>query len=139
MTTPTRRAAPATETARSTPGTRPYQVLAGLAALGILLQGVWAGLFIRPGEPNNGTWVFVHARCAEVTIAAAVAAAAVAFWRLRARRDLLAGSGVLVVLLVVEAYVGGEVFRRPGLAVLHIPLALVLMGLAVWLPFRARR
>jgi heme A synthase len=138
MTTPTRRVAPAPRT-RTASGTRLYQVLAGLAALGILLQGVWAGLFIRPGEPNDGTWVFVHARCAEVTIAAAVAAAAVAVWRLRARRDLLLGSGALVVLLVVEAYVGGEVFRRPGLAVLHIPLALALMGLAVWLPLRARR
>jgi heme A synthase len=138
MTTPTRRVAPAPGT-RTASGTRLYQVLAGLAALGILLQGVWAGLFIRPGEPNDGTWVFVHARCAEVTIAAAVAAAAVAVWRLRARRDLLLGSGALVVLLVVEAYVGGEVFRRPGLAVLHIPLALALMGLAVWLPLRARR
>jgi hypothetical protein len=116
-----------------------YRVLVGLAALGIVLQGVWAGLFIRPGRPNDGTWVFVHARGAEVTIACAVLATAVVIWRLRSRRDLLVGTGALAVVLVLEAYVGGEVFRHPGLAALHIPCALVLMGLAVWLPLRSRR
>jgi hypothetical protein len=55
------------------------------------------------------------------------------------RRDLVIGSGALVVLLALEAFLGGEVVDNPGLTVLHIPLALALMGLAVWLPLRARR
>ena len=116
-----------------------FSALVGLTALVILLQGVWAGLFIRRGESYDGTWVTVHARGAEVAVALALAAAVVAFWRLRSRRDLVVGSIALVVLLAVEAYVGGEVFDHPGLQVLHFPLALALMGLAVWLPFRARR
>jgi len=116
-----------------------FSILVGLASLGILLQAVWAGMFIRPGEPFDGVWVTVHARGAEVTIALALAAAVVAFLWQRSRRDLVVGSAALVVLLAIEAYIGGEVFDNPGLTVLHIPLALALMGLAVWLPLRARR
>jgi heme A synthase len=116
-----------------------FSVLAGLTSLAILLQAVWAGLFIRQGEAYDGTWVTVHARGAEVAVALALGAAVVAFWRLPSRRDLVVGSIALVVLLAVEAYIGGEVFDHPGLQVLHFPLALALMALAVWLPFRARR
>lgn len=126
MTTPTRE--------RSTS----FIALTGLASLVILLQGVWAGIFIRRGDDYDGTWVTVHARGAEVAIALALAAAVVAFLRLRSRRDLLVGSIALVVLLALEAYLGGEVFDHPGLQVVHFPLALALMGLAVWLPLRAR-
>jgi len=115
-----------------------FSALTGLAALAILLQGVWAGIFIRRGNDYDGTWVTVHARGAEVAIVLALAAAVVAFLQLRSRRDLLVGSIALAVLLAFEAYVGGEVFERPGLQVLHFPLALALMGLAVWLPLRAR-
>ena len=116
-----------------------YRVLIGLAALGIVLQGAWAGMFIRPGQANDGTWVTVHARGAEVTIACALAAAAVVFWRLRARRDLLLGTGALVVLLAVQAFIGGLVYDHQGLTAVHIPLAIALMGLAVWLPLRSHR
>ena len=116
-----------------------FSVLAGLAALAILLQGVWAGIFIRQGEAYDGTWVTVHARGAEAAVALALAAAVVAVWKLRSRRDLVVGSIALVVLLAFEAYLGGEVFDHPGLQVVHFPLALGLMALAVWLPVRARR
>jgi heme A synthase len=116
-----------------------FSALVGLASLAILLQGVWAGMFIRPGQPDDGFWVTVHARGAEVAIALALAAAVVAFVRLRSRRDLVVGSGALVVLLALEAYIGGELFDHQGLAAVHFPLALALMALAVWLPFQSRR
>jgi heme A synthase len=116
-----------------------FSALVGLASLGILLQAVWAAIFIRQGQAYDGTWVTVHARGAEVTVVLALAAAVVAFWRLRSRRDLVVGSIALVVLLALEAYIGGEVFDHPALQVVHFPLALALMALAVWIPFRARR
>ena len=116
-----------------------FSILVGIASLGILLQGVWAGMFIRPGVAFDAFWVNLHARGGEVTIAVALAAAVVAFWRLRSRRDLVVGSAALVVLLAFEAYLGGEIINNPGLTVVHIPLALALMALAVWLPLRARR
>jgi heme A synthase len=138
MTTPTQR--PAVEqTGATPPGMTLYRVFVGLAALGILLQGLWAGVFIRPGQDYDSTWVFVHARGAEVTIACALIATAVVFWKMRARRDLLVGTGALVLLLAFEAYIGGEIFPNAGLTALHIPLALALMALAVWLPLRSRR
>jgi len=116
-----------------------FSALAGLAALAILLQGVWAGLFLRAGGAGDALWVTVHARGAEVAIACALGAAVVAFWRHRARRDLQVGSVVLVLLLVLEAYIGGEVVDHQQLTPVHIPLALTVMAVAVWLPLRARR
>ena len=138
MTAPTQRTAAPQGTA-TPPGMTLYRVLIGLAALGIVLQGVWAGMFIRPGQANDGTWVTVHARGAEITIACALAATAVAFWRLRARRDLVFGTGALVVLLTLQAFIGGSVYENQGLTAVHVPLALALMGLAVWLPLRSAR
>lgn len=137
MTMPTQGTAAAPTT--NPPGMTPYRALIGLAALGIVLQGVWAGMFIRPGQANDGTWVTVHARGAEVTIAVALAAAAVAVWRLRARRDLVLGTGALVVLLAFQAFIGGLVYDNQGLTALHVPLAIALVTLPVWLLLRSGR
>jgi heme A synthase len=114
-----------------------YSALIGVSSLAILCQAVWAGLFIRSSQPDDAFWVTVHARGGEVAIVFAVVATAVAFWRLRDRRDLLIGSCALVVLLILEAYIGGLVFRHQVLEVIHFPLALLLMALAVLLPVRA--
>ena len=70
----------------------------------------------------------------------ALLATIAAFWKLRDRRDLWVGGLVLTVLLVVESWLGGQI-RENGAAALtavHIPLAMALMGLVVWLPLRAR-
>jgi heme A synthase len=135
----------------STPATEPttpttdrarsplYSALVGLASLGVLLQGVWAGLFIREGQANDPHWVAVHSLDGQVTTALALVATVIAFVQLRARRDLLLGTAALTVLLVVEVGLGEAVGRSHALQVVHIPLALALMGLAVWLPLRARR
>jgi heme A synthase len=111
----------------------------GLAALAVLLQGVWAGLFIREGQRNDDTWVTVHAHGAEVAIGLALIATIVALVQLRERKDLVVGSAVFTLLLVVEAYVGGLVGEHSRLQVIHFPLAMALLGLAVWLPLRASR
>ena len=88
-----------------------FSILVGLASLGILLQGLWAGIVHPPGQAFDSTWVTVHARGAEVTIAPGAG-------RRRSsrscgcgpRRDLVIGSAALVVLLALEAFIGGEVF-----------------------------
>ena len=121
------------------PGLRAYSALIGLAALAVLLQGLWAGLFVHEGQDYRQSWVDVHARGAEVAIVLAAAATVVAFVRLRDRRDLLLGSAAMTVLLVVEAYLGGLIGDSPSITVIHFPLAMALMGLAVWLPVRAVR
>jgi MYXO-CTERM domain-containing protein len=117
-----------------------YSALIGLATLGVLLQGLWAGLFVHEGEEYQQNWVKVHALDGEVTIALAALATVAAFVLLRRRRkDLVIGSGVFTVLLVLEAYIGGLIGAKAGLTAVHFPLALALMGLAVWLPLRATR
>src|SRR5947209_3892717 len=91
-----------------------YTSVIGLAALAVLLQGLWAGLFIREGKDNDASWVEVHARGADVAILLAVAATVIAVVKLRERKDLLVGTVAFLVLLVVEAYLGGEVGDSPG-------------------------
>ncbi len=117
-----------------------YSALVGLAALGVLLQALWAGLFVQEGQPYEERWVEVHALDADLTIAAAAISTLLAVVLLRRRRkDLVVGSAVFTVVLIAEAYVGGEVGDHAGLTALHFPLAMALMALAVWLPLRARR
>jgi hypothetical protein len=116
-----------------------YSALVGVAALVVLLQGVWAGLFIREGRDYQEDWVGVHARGADVAIVLALAATVVAVVRLRSRRDLVVGTAVFTVLLVLESYLGGLIGETARLTVVHVPLAMALTGLAVWLPLRARR
>lgn len=117
---------------------RAYTVLLGLAALAVLLQGLWAGLFVHEGEDYKDNWVEVHARGADVAIILSIVAFAVLAWKFRDRKDLLIGTGALAVVLVLEAYIGGLIGDSPDLTVVHFPLAMALMGLAVWLPVRAR-
>jgi hypothetical protein len=124
--------------APDTVSTRPHPIwsaLVGLTSLGVLLQGLWAGLFLRR-DADGSTWFSVHQHGAEVTVTlAAIATIAAAVW-LRRRRDLLVGTALLFVLLVVEYFLG----RAGGdSVVVHVPLAMLLMGLAVWLPMAARR
>ena len=126
--------------------TRPspaFSALIGLAALAVLLQGVWAGIFLEhDGERDAAqSWIDVHARGADVAILLAVLATAYAIWALRPRRDLWIGSAAFTVLLVAESYVGGLIAddSKDTLTAVHVPLGMAIMGLAVWLPLRAAR
>jgi len=125
-------------TTRRSPVRSPlYSVLIGMSALAVLLQGLWAGLFIHEGRDFQQSWVDVHARGGEAAIALAALASIVAVFKLRSRRDLRIGSIALTVLLVVEAYLGGLIGDKPGMTIIHLPLALGVMALAVWLASRA--
>jgi len=124
--------------AKSATTVKPHPVwsaLIGLTTLGVLLQGLWAGLFLRRGG-DHSSWVSVHQHGGEATVTLALLATIAAVLWLRERRDLLGGTVLLLVLLVVEYFLG----RAGGNSVVvHVPLALLLMGLAVWLPVAARR
>jgi hypothetical protein len=119
-----------------------FGALTGLIAVVVLLQGLWAGIFLeKDGERDAASgWIDVHAWGAHVATALAVVAFAYAVWKLRSRRDLLVGSLLLLVVVVVESYIGGLI-RDQGkdtLTAVHVPLAMATMGLVVWLPLRAR-
>ena len=134
-----------TSQATEAPPTRStlFSVLIGLSSLAILLQGLWAGIFLEHDGSRDAAsgWIDVHARGADIALVLALVATIVAFVKLRARRDLWIGSAVLTVLLAAESYLGGAI-RDDGqdvLTIVHVPLAMAIMALAVWLPLRARR
>ncbi|WP_129337916.1 hypothetical protein [Cellulomonas endophytica] len=140
VSTPASSSAPGRAAAvRST--SRPYGALVGITSLGILLQGLWAGVLMAQEDPAaRDTWASVHQRGAEITLLLALVALVVVLARLRERRDLVVGTTVLVVLLALEYVVGllwGDAEVR-GMAVVHVPLAMLLMAVAVWLPLRHR-
>ena len=118
---------------------RLFTILTGLAALVIVLQGAWAGFFIHEGRDYQQNWVEVHARGGDTAIGLAVVSSVVALVKLRSRPGLVAGSIALTVLLVLEAFLGGLIGDVPAMTIIHFPLALALMALAVWLPLRSAR
>lgn len=135
-TTTTDRATPVTRT-----GSPVYSALIGLAALVVLLQGLWAGIFLQHDgqRDNEASWIDIHARGGEVALLFAILATGWVFLRLRHHRDLLVGGVVLTALLAVEAFIGGLIRdqSKDVLTAVHVPLGMAIMGLAVWLPVRA--
>lgn len=119
-----------------------FSVLVGLTALAVLLQGVWAGLFLEHDGQRDAasSWIDVHARGGDIAIGLALLATIVAVVQLRSRRELWIGSAALTVLLFVEAYIGGLIRddSKDTLTAVHVPLAMAIMALVVWLPLRAR-
>jgi hypothetical protein len=120
-----------------------FTVLVGLSGLAILLQGLWAGIFLEHDGQRDAasSWIDVHARGGEVALVLAAAAVVVGLVQLRRRRDLWVGAIGLTVLLAVEAYLGGLIRddSKDTLTAVHVPLALAIMALAVWLVTRAGR
>ena len=133
---------PANSSATTAP-TRTFAALVGVASLAVLLQGLWAGLFMSTPDtdPEKTPWLEVHSWCGKAAIGFALLATVWAFLKLRERTDLTFGALALTVLLILEAYLGGLIVDegKDVMAAVHVPLAMALMGLAVWLPLRARK
>jgi hypothetical protein len=130
------------QSGQTRPSTGLFQALSGLTCLAVILQGLWAGIFLEHDGARDAasSWIDVHARGGDAAIVLALLATIAALVQLRSRRDLLIGSGLLTVLLVLEAYIGGLI-RDDGkdtLTAVHVPLAMVVLAVAVWLPTRAR-
>lgn len=115
-----------------------HSALVGLTSLGVLLQGVWAGLFLG-GSDDYGTWAGVHQHGGEATVALGLLATVAAVVWLRGNTPVLVGTTLLFVLLVAELLLGMAIDGSSAAVVVHVPLAMLLMGLAVWLPTAARR
>lgn len=132
-------------TTTSAPATSAYTVfgvLTGLTGLVVLLQGLWAGIFLEhDGERDAASsWISVHAWGAHTATALALLTVLWAAWKLRSRTDLVIGSVALFVVILAESYIGGLISGagKDTLTAVHVPLAMITMGLAVWLPLRVR-
>jgi hypothetical protein len=116
-----------------------YAALVGLVALAILLQAVFAGVFIEPGAHSG--WLNAHDINADVALGISIVAAVYAFVLLRqSARSLVIGSVALVALLIALVAIGHAITGSGdhGLTPVHIPLALLAFGLTIWLSVRAR-
>src|SRR4051794_22055634 len=130
-------------TTRRTGRSSLFSALIGLTALAVLLQGLWAGIFLEHDGQRDAAanWIDIHARGGEVAIVLAIIATIVAFVRLRARRNLWVRSVILRELLIVQAYIGGLITDegKDVLTAVHVPLAMVVLGLGGRLPLCSRR
>jgi heme A synthase len=116
-----------------------FSAVIGVTGLVVLLQAVWAGMFIREGSDFREKWVTVHAIGGTVALALALVAMIVAIVQLRSRREVLIGSIVFFLLLGLEGFLGGLIGDSPAVETVHFPLALLLMGMTAWLSLRASR
>ena len=131
-----------TNTRMSTQNGTIFAALAGLTALAVLLQGLWAGIFLEHDGKRDAasSWINVHARGGEVALVLAAITTIFAVWKLRTRRDLWIGSAILTVLLILESYLGGLIVdsSKDTLTAVHVPLGMAIMGLVIWIAVRIR-
>jgi heme A synthase len=115
-----------------------FAALTGLTSAMILVQAITAGQFVSQAHRHG--WISVHEVTANVTQLAALASAVYAIIALRKTQPGLTwGSVVLFVLLVVQAGLGYAITdgHQDGLIGVHVPLAMIVFGLTVWLSLRA--
>jgi ABC-type uncharacterized transport system permease subunit len=116
-----------------------FAALTGLTSLAILVQAFIAGEFIEHGA--HGSWLNAHAVVADVVVALAVVTAIYAYIKLRTQtRPLVTGSIVLAVLAAIQTAIGHAITDSNDnwLIPIHVPLALLIFGLTIWLAISAR-
>jgi hypothetical protein len=119
---------------------RIFSIVNGLTLLGVLLQAVWAGLFID--QTGRDMWITVHEIGGFVVVLLALVTALVAAALLRrADSALTLGAVGLLVLIVVQTGLGEAITKsgRQELIVSHVPLAMLIFGLGVYLSIAGAR
>lgn len=110
----------------------------GVLFITVLFQAVSSGVFVR--EQHHDGLINAHMGVSYLAGLLALAALVVAFvmWRGRAGGQVvLAETAVLFVAVVIQIGIGqqvgdlGKTGSHPGLLAVHIPLALIIFGLAV--------
>ena len=115
-----------------------FSALTGLTSLSILAQAVIAGEFVS--QKHRGGWIDVHDVVADVVAALALATMIFTIVTLRkTSRPLLIGTIVLFVLVVIQIVLGHQITdnNQDWLIGIHVPLAFIIFGIAVWLPVNA--
>jgi len=118
-------------------GLRLFNALIGVTTLGIFVQAVTAGEFVS--QEHRDGWITAHNIAASATIVVALVTAVVGLVLVRATDRVLAWSSlVLFVLLVLQTVLGHLITDADadGWIGVHVPLAFVIVALAVWLAVR---
>jgi hypothetical protein len=115
-----------------------FSALTGLTSLSILAQAVIAGEFIS--QKHRGGWIDVHDIVADVVAVLALATMIFTIATLRkTSRPLVVGTIVLFALVVVQIVLGHQITdnNQDWLIGIHVPLAFIIFGIAVWLPINS--
>jgi hypothetical protein len=115
-----------------------FSALVGLTSLAIFVQAVTAGEFVS--QKHRAAWIDAHDIIADVVALLALATMIFTIVALRkVSRALLVGTIVLFALIVVQTVLGHQITdnKQDWLIGIHVPLAFIIFGIAVWLPINA--
>jgi hypothetical protein len=115
-----------------------FSALTGLTSLSILVQAAIAGEFVS--QKHRGGWIDAHDIVADVVAALALATMIFAIVRLRkTNRALMVGTIVLFVLVDIQVFIGHRITdnNQDWLIGIHVPLAFIIFGIAIWLPINS--
>jgi heme A synthase len=115
-----------------------FSALIGVTSLAIFAQAIVAGEFVS--QDHRKGWIDAHDIVADIVAVLALATMIYAIVRLRrASRALLVGTIVLFVLVVVQTLIGHQITdnHQDWLIGIHVPLAFIIFGIAIWLPIQS--
>jgi lipopolysaccharide export LptBFGC system permease protein LptF len=115
-----------------------FSALTGLTSLSVLAQAVIAGEFVS--QKHRTGWIDVHDVVADVVAVLALATMIFTIVALRkTSRALVIGTIVLFVLVVAQIAIGHQITdnKQDWLIAVHVPLAFIIFGIAIWLPINA--
>jgi len=117
----------------TTRAVRMFSLLNGVTLLGVLWQAVSAGEFINRAEPSG--WITAHEIGGFVVVVLALATALAAVTLRRADPALTLGAVGLLVLIILQTGLGEAITKADasGLTVAHVPIAVLIFGLGVYL------
>lgn len=114
-----------------------YSVLMDLVLLGIVALAAMAGQFLKVDGHRNAHpgYIDAHGLISEISEFFVFVAAVVAFRKFRHLKALVVGTPVLLVAMVFNGYLGGEIrdHGKTGYTTVHVPLAIAITALAGWL------
>ncbi|HEV7208862.1 MAG TPA: hypothetical protein VGN54_08985 [Mycobacteriales bacterium] len=131
-------AAPPDGTPASATALGRFAAASGLTSLAILVQAVLAGAFVS--QNGRAGWITAHSYVAIAVMVFALITAVLAWGGLRAQAPhLWQAATVLFVLTVIQTGIGHAITDSgaDGLIVVHVPLALIIFGITVWLSAQA--
>jgi heme A synthase len=117
---------------------RVFSILNGLILLGVLVQGMTGGAFL--GGATGVNWAQLHQVNAGVVETLALVAAILAIATQRRRRGIAVWSPVLFALLILQHGLGAGISGgNRVLVAVHVPVALLVVGVGVYLSVAAAR
>jgi heme A synthase len=120
-----------------------YAISIGVSALFVVFQYFTSGEFITDGMGKDAkeTWTNIHGFGAYPVMVFALIALIISFTRLRGARGLAVATGGYFIATVVQWLLGHAISTLgiDALTPVHVVVAAVVMGLAVWLSVRSAR